>query len=143
MPYIIGIVVGFGLLHILVNSLLLIPTPEKEKEEMKKKMTEGLQKGIVVVATLLIISHLWGIGKEMLISTVVCQNATANETRRCLLNTEWSSPIMSADGPVSNGMQLCATRGGLTERTERDGTAFWRFRTEEGRLMKEYRLYPG
>jgi len=79
--------------------------------------------------------------KQSAAAEVICPDASANETRSCIIGTEWSNRIKFED-PAFNGMQVCATPGGEYERTEENGTTFWRFKTKEGRLVKTYRLYP-
>lgn len=80
--------------------------------------------------------------RDGFLPTIICPDVSAYQTRSCLLNTAWSSWIKIADGPAANGMQVCATPGGESERIQRNGTTFWRFRADEGRLKKTYRLFP-
>ena len=81
--------------------------------------------------------------RDAFLPQVICKDVSAHETRSCLLNTSWSTWIKFAEGPENNGMQLCFTPGGRFERTDVNGTTFWRFKADEGRLVKAYRLFPG
>ncbi|MFA6415110.1 MAG: hypothetical protein WC217_02535 [Candidatus Paceibacterota bacterium] len=81
--------------------------------------------------------------KDLFTPQVICKDVSAHETRSCALNTAWSSWIKFAEGPENNGMQICFTPGGQFERTDVNGTTFWRFKAHEGNLVKTYRLFPG
>ena len=81
--------------------------------------------------------------KDIFLPQVICKDVSAHETRSCTLNTAWSTWIKFAEGPENNGMQICFTPGGKFERTDVNGTTFWRFKADEGRLVKAYRLFPG
>ncbi len=77
-------------------------------------------------------------------ATTICPDASARETHSCVITTSWSNKIKIGD-PEANGMLLCALPGGAVlgktyERLEENGTTFWRFRTEEGNVVKTYRL---
>lgn len=80
--------------------------------------------------------------RDAFLPQVICKDVSAHETRSCFLNTAWSSWIKFAEGPENNGMQICFTPGGQFERTDVNGTTFWRFKAHEGRLVKAYRLFP-
>lgn len=85
--------------------------------------------------------------KEHSVTQVFCPDVSAHQTRGCMVNAKWSSGIKIADGPASNGMQLCYTPGVDIKRDDRkqgDGnTTFWFFKAPEGTVVKvEYRLFP-
>jgi len=106
-------------------------------------MAGTLQSTLIVVLFLMFLGIPAGLWiRDAFLPTIICPDVSAHQTRGCLLNTAWSSWIKIADGPAANGMQVCASPGGEFERTERKGTTFWRFRADEGRLKKAYRLFP-
>lgn len=80
--------------------------------------------------------------RDAFLPQVICKDVSAHETRSCLLNTAWSSWIKAAEGPAVDGMQVCVTPGGKSERKVMNGTAFFRFKADEGRLVKAYRAFP-
>jgi hypothetical protein len=80
--------------------------------------------------------------RDLFLPTIICPDVSAHQTRSCNINTAWSTWIKAAEGPAVDGMQICATPGGQFERTDANGTTFYRFKTDEGRLVKAYRLFP-
>ncbi len=80
--------------------------------------------------------------RDAFLPQVICKDVSAHETRNCVLNTAWSTWVKAAEGPTVDGMQVCATPGGQSERVVMNGTAFFRFKADEGRLVKAYRLFP-
>ncbi len=106
-------------------------------------MAGTLQSALVGAMFLLFIGIPAGIWvKDIFLPQVICKDVSAHETRSCTLNTAWSTWIKFAEGPENNGMQLCFTPGGKFERTDVNGTTFWRFKADDGRLVKAYRLFP-
>ena len=106
-------------------------------------MAGTLQSALVGAMFLLFIGIPAGIWvKDIFLPQVICKDVSAHETRSCTLNTAWSTLIKFAEGPENNGMQLCFTPGGKFERTDVNGTTFWRFKADDGRLVKAYRLFP-
>jgi hypothetical protein len=106
-------------------------------------MAGTLQSALVGAMFLLFIGIPAGIWvKDIFLPQVICRDVSAHETRSCTLNTAWSTWIKFAEGPENNGMQLCFTPGGKFERTDVNGTTFWRFKADDGRLVKAYRLFP-
>lgn len=102
-----------------------------------------LQKALMGVMLMLFIGIPAGFWvRDAFLPQVICKDVSAHETRSCFLNTAWSSWIKFAEGPENNGMQICFTPGGQFERTDVNGTTFWRFKAHEGRLVKAYRLFP-
>ena len=80
--------------------------------------------------------------RDALLPQVICRDVSAHETRSCLLNTAWSTWIKAAEGPTVDGMQVCVSPPGKFEREVMNGTSFFRFKADEGRLVKAYRLFP-
>ena len=80
--------------------------------------------------------------RDLFLPTIICPDVSAHQTRSCNINTAWSTWIKAAEGPAVDGMQICATPGGQFERTDANGTTFYRFKTDGGRLVKAYRLFP-
>ena len=117
-----------------------------------KPWAKGLQWFLAAVAVGLfvavpLIDTVWGESSAELgekAATTICPDASARETHSCVITTSWSNKIKIGD-PEANGMLLCALPGGAVlgktyERLEENGTTFWRFRTEEGNVVKTYRL---
>jgi len=116
----------------------------KLNEKALGTMAGTLQSALVGAMFLLFIGIPVGIWvKDLFLPQVICKDVSAHETRSCTLNTAWSSWVKFAEGPENNGMRLCLTPGGTFERTDINGTTFWRFKADEGRLIKSYRLMPG
>ena len=80
--------------------------------------------------------------RDIFLPAVVCPDVSAHETRSCNINTSWSTWFKAAEGPAVDGMQVCSTPGGKSEREVMNGTAFFRYKADEGRLVKAYRLFP-
>ena len=105
--------------------------------------TKRLQEVLVAAMFLLFIGIPAGFWvRDIFLPQVICPDVSAHETRSCVLNTAWSSWVKIGDGPVSNGMQMCSTPVSPSERIDVNGTTFWRFKADEGRLVKAYRLFP-
>ena len=73
---------------------------------------------------------------------VSCQDITAYETRSCIMGPKLSNGMKLADGPEANGKNVCIFPMMYYEKTNENGTTFWRFRTEEGYHEMKYRLFP-
>lgn len=71
-----------------------------------------------------------------------CSDASAYQTRACELTAEWSNAIKFADGPEANGKNFCVFPMMRFEKTEENGTTYWRFKTNAGRHEMKYRLFP-
>lgn len=83
---------------------------------------------------------------ERIVSKIVCQDASAHETRGCqglVSNTAWTEKFKAADGQEANGMMLCSTLGVESEQTQQAGTTWWRFRAIGNPTSVQYRFFPG
>lgn len=81
--------------------------------------------------------------RDAFLPQVICRDLSSREPRSCVLNTAWSSWIKAEEGPAVDGMRVCSTPGGKSERIVVNGTSFFRYKADEGTLIKMYRLFPG
>lgn len=75
-------------------------------------------------------------------AATICPNASAEETRKCIVTNDWSSWIQFANGSRDNGKHMCASLGVQSERRDEHGVTFWRFRVADGTQEVKYRLLP-
>ncbi len=109
----------------------------------EKTVAKTLQKLVAAVMLMLSVGIPAGFWvRDAFLPQIICRDVSAHETRSCNLNTAWSTWIKAAEGPSVDGMQVCVTPGGKFEREVMNGTAFFRFKADEGRLVKAYRLFP-
>ncbi len=117
----------------------LIALNAKALEATAKTLQKVLM-GVVLMLFVVVPAGFWV--RDAFLPQVICKDVSAHETRSCLLNTAWSTWIKAAEGPAVDGMLVCATAGGKSEREVMNGTSFFRFKADEGRLVKAYRLFP-
>lgn len=102
------------------------------------------------VAAVLIVFPLWGWTTSPLasaprgvVTTSICPNVSAEETRKCVVTSDWSSWIQFANGSRDNGKHMCASLGVQSERRDEHGVTFWRFRVAgDGTQEVKYKLLP-
>ncbi|MCX6787465.1 MAG: hypothetical protein NTY93_03025 [Candidatus Kaiserbacteria bacterium] len=72
----------------------------------------------------------------------LCPDASALETRSCIVTTEWTNWIKPAEGTVNNGMYLRYNPQELVicECKVENGTSFYRFRAKENQVVLSYRF---
>ena len=71
----------------------------------------------------------------------ICPDVSAEETRTCLITSEWSNWIKLANGARDNGKQMCIMPDVPFERKDVNGWTVWRFKTEEGQTILKYGLF--
>lgn len=129
MSHVILAVLCFGLLYGLSYLLLLIKTPDKDREETKKKTVAGLQNFLVLMAVLTILYPVWYWAKDELLPTATCQAASQYGKSSCLINQKWSAPLMQADEPGLATKRLCVTPAEVkSQRFVNNAGAYWRFK---------------
>lgn len=101
------------------------------------------------VAAVLVVFPLWGWTTSPLasaprgVATTICPNVSAEETRKCIVTSNWSSWIQFANGSRDNGKHMCASLGVQSERRDEHGVTFWRFRVAgDGTQEVKYKLLP-
>lgn len=74
--------------------------------------------------------------------TVTCQDASAQETRSCILNSSWTAPLVPSSSEKVAGMRLCSSpdTGTVSEMKLTRNSVFWRFRATDGDITMRYRL---
>lgn len=107
------------------------------------KHSGTLQTLLAVAMFMLFIGPTWFAVRDAFLPQVICPDVSSQGPRSCNLNTAWSSWAKAAEGPAVDGMRMCASPGGQFERKDEGGITFFRFKANEGRLVKAYRLYPG
>ena len=72
----------------------------------------------------------------------VCPDASKNETRQCLVGSDWSNWIGLAEGTADNGLHFCSNAGGEREQSPDESETMFRFKSKDGgNLVKKYRLF--
>lgn len=101
------------------------------------------------VAAVLIVFPLWGwttspsASAPRGVAATICPNVSAEETRKCVVTSDWSSWIQFANGSRDNGKHMCASLGVQSERKDEHGVTFWRFRVAgDGTQEVKYKLLP-
>lgn len=114
------------------------------------KVRRGIWSTIVlyIAVTLLLLYADWGnvatdrSAVAQAPAQTICPDVSAQETRTCLISTEWSNWIRLADGARDNGKKICHSLGIESEREDSNGATLIRFRTTKGEVVVKYRLYP-
>ena len=119
----------------------------------KKELTKMLR-GVVALTVFLLFIGFPVIGwfaetdsheqKQLGRTEIICPDASALETRHCIINTEWSNWIKPAEGAADNGLYLRygPQESVICECELENGTSLYRFRAKEGQVVLSYRLVP-
>lgn len=105
----------------------------------------GLTAAIVLFGlTVLWSKHLQEPKKTVAVQTpaqTVCPDASSRETLTCLMTPELSTGIKIAT-MADSGKRLCFVPSLPFEKSDVNGTTFWRFKTNGGQIPMKYRLFP-